>query len=109
MRSSWTPRRITKNGAILWTEFLSTGSDTALLALHNLGIPGGMSGARIDQAIARIEAALARIETSNPTGTPNSAENSARVTALVNSHEQLREEVAETLRELDGVIGELSS
>jgi hypothetical protein len=71
-----------------------------------------MSGARIDQAIARIEAALARIDSAreanaNP-GSANQSEGPARISALVNSHEQLREEVAETLRELDQVLGELA-
>lgn len=76
-----------------------------------------MSGARVDQAIARIEAALARIDAAralatapgsagDPEADTKAAENKARVTALVNNHEKLREEVAETLRDLEKVIGE---
>jgi len=68
-----------------------------------------MSGARIDQAIARIEAALVRIDAveTSSAAAPIEEESAARVAALVNSHEQLREEVAETLKELDQVIAEL--
>ncbi len=80
-----------------------------------------MSEARIDEAIGRIENALRRMDaarTANPPApapddTPSEAAaadeaaNSARVMTLVNNHEKLREEVADTLRELDGVIAEL--
>jgi len=84
-----------------------------LRAFRFVGIPLSMSGARIDEAIARIEAALARIDAARAlpvAAEPDpaaSAEGTARVTALVNSHEKLREEVADTLRELDAVISEL--
>ncbi len=76
-----------------------------------------MSEARIDEAMARLEIALARIDAAraaNPPAAPSndSAEsgdgaNSPRIMALVNAHEKLREEVAETLTELDTVIAEL--
>lgn len=70
-----------------------------------------MSSARIDEAITRIEAALGRIDAARLQASASSDEassaNSARVMSLVNTHEKLREEVAETLRELDEVIGEL--
>ncbi len=76
-----------------------------------------MSEARIDEAIGRIENALRRMDAARaanppapaPDDTPSEEEaaNSARVMALVNNHEKLREEVADTLRELDGVIAEL--
>ncbi|MEE4154329.1 MAG: hypothetical protein V2I27_09235 [Erythrobacter sp.] len=72
----------------------------------------------IDAATARLEAALARIEAARDrlmeergeslakAGAPANA-NSGRVMALVNSHEKLREEVADTLRDLDKLIEEL--
>ncbi len=71
-----------------------------------LGIKTAMTSARIDQAIARIESALSRIDAAKTQDT-SSSDDAARVTALVNSHEQLREDVAETLRDLDKVIAEL--
>lgn len=70
-----------------------------------------MQHARIDQAITRIEAALARIAEARGSGGQSSgargAATSARVVELVNSHEKLREEVAESLRDLDALIGQL--
>ena len=73
-----------------------------------------MSEARIDEAMARLETALARIDAARaamPADTPkpdsDEGANSPRIMALVNAHEKLREEVAETLTELDGVIAEL--
>ncbi len=82
-----------------------------------------MSAARIEQAMARINAAMARIDTAHAEGArvedtaPTSAEpareaepqNSARVMALVNAHEKLREEVADTIGELDALIEELEA
>jgi hypothetical protein len=76
-----------------------------------------MSAARIEQAMARINAAMERIdaaraeidsapsapaqpEASDPAG-------SARVMALVNAHEKLREEVADTIGQIDTLIEEL--
>ncbi len=80
-----------------------------------------MSAARIEQAMARINAAMARIDTArvegarveNAAATPETPvkeaepQNSARVMALVNAHEKLREEVADTIGELDALIEEL--
>jgi hypothetical protein len=67
-----------------------------------------MDNSRIEQAMARIEAALARIAAAQACDAPSSgAVSSARVAQLVNTHEKLREEVAETLRDLDALIGQL--
>ncbi|MFU7528983.1 hypothetical protein [Qipengyuania sp. ASV99] len=78
-----------------------------------------MSVVRIDQAMARINAALARIDAArlqNLAAKPEPANSetvsaegpgSARVMALVNAHEKLREEVADTIGELDALIEEL--
>lgn len=67
-----------------------------------------MDNSRIEQAMARIEAALARIAAARGPDTPQTgAATSARVVELVNTHEKLREEVAETLRDLDALIGQL--
>ncbi|MEP3051220.1 MAG: hypothetical protein ABJP48_08960 [Erythrobacter sp.] len=70
-----------------------------------------MSEARIDEAMARIESALARIDAARVANASNkdSGENAnpERVMTLINSHEKLREEVADTLRDLDSVIAEL--
>lgn len=75
-----------------------------------------MDDIRIRSALERIEAALARIDaaraaqarsaTSDPEGEPSGT---ARVIALVNTHEKLREEVAETLRDLDGLIAQFDA
>ncbi|MEM6909279.1 MAG: hypothetical protein AAF494_11425 [Pseudomonadota bacterium] len=69
-----------------------------------------MSDPRIDQALKRISAALTQIE-SAPLDESHSdsgcAAGSSNVTALIDAHEKLREDVAETLRELDQVIDEL--
>lgn len=73
-----------------------------------------MRSTRIDEAMARINAAMARIEAARlevgSSGEPQEKtdnQGSARVMALVNAHEKLREEVADTLTELDAVIEEL--
>lgn len=77
-----------------------------------------MSATRIDQAMTRLTAAMARIDaarldlraSSNDSDKPQApveAQGSARVMALVNAHEKLREEVADTLGELDTLIEEL--
>lgn len=68
-----------------------------------------MSGSRIEQAIARIDAAMGRIVAARARQAekPSDPASSARVMALVNSHEKLREEVADTLGELDSLIEEL--
>lgn len=70
-----------------------------------------MDNSRIQQAMTRIEAALARIDgarlvAARPAGNEGAAA-SARVVELINSHERLREEVAEALRDLDALIGQI--
>lgn len=64
---------------------------------------------RIEQALARIEAAMTRIAAarSEPGAKRSDNASSARIMALVNDHEKLREEVAETLGDLDALIEEL--
>lgn len=71
-----------------------------------------MSAARIDQAMARISAAFERIDSARTRieaskGESGPGQNSSRVMELVNAHEKLREEVADTLSELDTLIEEL--
>lgn len=73
-----------------------------------------MSATRIDEAMARINAAMARVDaarlelrSSPQTEEKPDTQGSARVMALVNAHEKLREEVADTLGELDTLIEEL--
>lgn len=69
-----------------------------------------MNDSRIEQALARIENAMSRIvaarEAAANMPTPSAAA-SARVIELVNSHEKLREDVADTLRDLDTLIEQL--
>ena len=68
-----------------------------------------MGESRIVSAMERIEAAMERIAAvrlSAPSTDEDPAA-SAKVAALVNSHEKLREEVADTMRELDALIAEL--
>lgn len=71
-----------------------------------------MSAARIEQAMARITAAMERIDAARAqigakATEPSDNQGSARVMALVNEHERLREEVADTIGELDALIEEL--
>ncbi len=68
-----------------------------------------MGESRIVSALARIEAAIERIDAASNASSGNAANatKSSGVTALVNNHEKLREEVAETMRDLDAVIAEL--
>ena len=69
-----------------------------------------MGESRIDRALARINAAVSRIDAAReaaPCAPPSDTTQSARVMELVNAHEKLREEVSDTLRELDAVIEEL--
>lgn len=69
-----------------------------------------MTTDRIAAALARIEAALTRIDAvreANAAGDSKAANSSARVVELINVHEKLREQVAETLRELDDVLAKL--
>lgn len=69
-----------------------------------------MTDARIAAALDRIEAALARIDAARDSMAGNEARaggGSARVVELVNVHEKLREQVAESLRELDELLAQL--
>ena len=71
-----------------------------------------MGESRIDRALARINAAVSRIDTAReaaPSAASPDITQSARVMELVNAHEKLREEVSDTLRELDAVIEDLES
>ena len=61
--------------------------------------------ARLKTALARIDAARAQ-NGAAPSST-SEPQNSARVMALVNEHEKLREEVADTIGELDSLIEEI--
>ena len=67
--------------------------------------------ARINAAMDRINAArrdlAAAEQTPAETAPASDGAGSARVMALVNAHEKLREEVADTLGELDTLIEEL--
>lgn len=65
---------------------------------------------RIANALGRIEAAMARIAATRdraPAAPDQPAASAPRVVELVNAHEKLREQVAESLRELDDLIGKL--
>ena len=88
------------------------------LAMPILVIGAAMGDSRIDKALARIDAAVARIETARADVLASAAQSvkaakdkegagSARVMELVNRHEKLREEVADSLRDLDALIEEL--
>ena len=69
-----------------------------------------MNADRIETALQRIEAAVARINAARETaaaGETKAAAGSARVVELVNAHEKLREQVADSLRELDEVLAKL--
>lgn len=91
-------------------EDLSTGRAKTLPRRANLGISKAMSAGRIEHAVARIEAAMERIAAARENAlaaASQQAAGSTRVVELVNSHEKLREQVAESLRELDDLIGKL--
>ncbi|MBV7267250.1 hypothetical protein [Erythrobacter ani] len=94
-------------------EHLSTGPVKALRSNGNLGIYEGMGESRIVSAMTRIDAALERMASARSAisekrdNTANGSSSQVKILALVNSHEKLREEVAETLSELDSVIAEL--
>lgn len=70
-----------------------------------------MSARRIEQAMNRITSAMERIDSarhevgSSADDTPNAA----RVVSLINQHEKLREEVADTIGEIDSLIEELEA
>ena len=60
--------------------------------------------------MARIQAAMARIDAAREAvagGEGRGGGGSARVVELVNVHEKLREQVAESLRELDDLLAQL--
>lgn len=69
-----------------------------------------MSAGRIEKAMTRLSSAMKRIEAARASadmgGSPGNA-GSARVLELVNAHEKLREEVADTIGEIDALIEEL--
>lgn len=66
---------------------------------------------RITAAMERIDAARADTAAANasPPAAEMEAKNSAKVMSLINTHEKLREEVADTLGELDALIEELEA
>ncbi|UYV14640.1 hypothetical protein [Porphyrobacter sp. ULC335] len=69
-----------------------------------------MTADRIATALARIEAAMTRIDAAREVVAGAEAKaggGSARVVELVNVHERLREQVAESLRELDDLLAQL--
>ncbi|EAQ29994.1 hypothetical protein NAP1_04440 [Erythrobacter sp. NAP1] len=78
-----------------------------------------MSAARIEQAMTRLNAAMERIEAAradieqkagdNTGDGASNAGGSQRVMALVNAHEKLREEVADTIGQIDNLIEELEA
>lgn len=66
-----------------------------------------MSVDRIENAIKRIETAMERIDAAREltaAARTKAGASTARVVELVNAHEKLREQVAESLRELDGLL-----
>ena len=66
-----------------------------------------MTGDRTEAAVQRIEAALARIAQAADSARAAPAPAPPSVSALVERHESLRETVAQTLGELDALLGEL--
>ncbi len=75
-----------------------------------------MAESRINNALERLTTALARIEASQQLYANLDAANrsshdtsSERVSALVNRHEKLREEIADTVRDLELLLEEHSS
>lgn len=69
-----------------------------------------MNADRIERALERIEAAMERIDAAREGALAAAAQpgaSSARVVELVNAHEKLREQVSESLREIDDLIGKL--
>ena len=119
MRPAIAERRGKVNTAPLLggAQHLSTALLKPLRALANLDICAVMGESRIDKALARIDAAVTRMDAARAgvlakaaeqTSDKNDTESgSAKVMELVNRHEKLREEVAETLSDLDGLIEEL--
>jgi hypothetical protein len=71
-----------------------------------------MTADRIASALARIESAMARIDAAREIaagGDGKAGGGSAKVVELVNVHEKLREQVAESLRELDDLLEQLDA
>ena len=66
-----------------------------------------MSGDRIENAVQRIEAALSRIAEAADKPRAEAPAVPASVSSLVVKHEELRETVSNTLKELDDLIGKL--
>jgi len=69
-----------------------------------------MEAGRIASAVQRIEAAMERIAAAREAVLAQASQQAAgstRVVELVNKHERLREQVAESLRELDDLIDKL--
>lgn len=72
-----------------------------------------MTADRIAAALARIETAMARIDAARAGAIGVAASEaragggSTKVVELVNVHERLREQVAESLRDLDGLLEQL--
>ncbi|MDJ0977420.1 MAG: hypothetical protein QNI87_02695 [Erythrobacter sp.] len=64
---------------------------------------------RIDAALARMDTARSHAANFSVAEGDKDASGSARVMELVNRHEKLREEVAETMRELDVLIEDLEN
>ncbi len=67
---------------------------------------------RISAAMERIDAARAQMEASSPASADQQEADPAasqRVLALVNAHEKLREEVADTIGQIDSLIEELEA
>ena len=70
-----------------------------------------MSADRIAAALTRLEAAIARINAARQEAQADESRGngSARVIELVNVHEKLREQVAESLCELDDLLAKLEN
>lgn len=68
-----------------------------------------MGESRIVSALARMETAIERIDAACDPAAKQRGEKPgpSGVTALVNNHEKLREEVAETMRDLEALISDL--
>ncbi|MFO6447144.1 hypothetical protein ACLBKU_08370 [Erythrobacter sp. NE805] len=72
-----------------------------------------MTADRIASALARIESAMVRIDAAREAGGGSregrAGGGSGKVVELVNVHERLREQVAESLRELDELLEQLEA
>ena len=65
--------------------------------------------ARIGAAVSRIDAAREDVVAASAPSAAKDTASTARVMELVNRHEKLREEVAETLTDLDAIIEDLEN